>query len=168
MHILHMHQPEIRDTSRWPESPRRRREPDLAWNMSHYWRVMCDNSMTCDVWHNRDTRHWAVASRGLWLMPSACGLGTLQISDKIAIDPRVGSMWRQAAAVIRSWHTGLWWLLLHRGLNRVVNHKRSICISQSQRNPLLGPSPGWKWLLALSHLRHYAFVMDKNLSVARQ
>ena len=104
MHILHMHQPEIRDTSRWPESPRRRRVPDLAWNMSHYWRVMCDNSMTCDVWHTRDTRHWAVASRGLWLMPSACGLGTLQISDKIAIDPRVGSMWRQAAAVIRSWH----------------------------------------------------------------
>ena len=29
-------------------------------------------------------------------------------------------------------------------------------ISQSRRRPLLGPSPGWKWLLALSHLRHYA------------
>ena len=28
--------------------------------------------------------------------------------------------------------------------------------SQSRRRPLLGPSPGWKRLLALSHLRHYA------------
>ena len=29
-------------------------------------------------------------------------------------------------------------------------------VSQSQRRPLLGPSPGWKRLLVLSHLRHYA------------
>ena len=28
-------------------------------------------------------------------------------------------------------------------------------VVQSQRRPLLGPSPGWKRLLALSHLRHY-------------
>ena len=28
-------------------------------------------------------------------------------------------------------------------------------ISQSRRRPLLGPSPGWKRLLAISHLRHY-------------
>ena len=28
-------------------------------------------------------------------------------------------------------------------------------ILQSRRRPLLGPSPGWKRLLALSHLRHY-------------
>ena len=27
--------------------------------------------------------------------------------------------------------------------------------SQSRRRPLLGPSPGWKRLLPLSHLRHY-------------
>ena len=27
--------------------------------------------------------------------------------------------------------------------------------SQSRRRPLLGPSPGWKRLLVLSHLRHY-------------
>ena len=27
--------------------------------------------------------------------------------------------------------------------------------SQSQRRPLLGPSPGWKSILALSHWRHY-------------
>ena len=27
--------------------------------------------------------------------------------------------------------------------------------SQSRRRPLLGPSPGWKCLLPLSHLRHY-------------
>ena len=33
---------------------------------------------------------------------------------------------------------------------------RLICeIVQSRRRPLLGPSPGWKRLLALSHLRHY-------------
>ena len=29
-------------------------------------------------------------------------------------------------------------------------------VEQSRRRPLLGPSPGWKRLLALSHLRHYA------------
>ena len=29
-------------------------------------------------------------------------------------------------------------------------------VVQSRRRPLLGPSPGWKRLLALSHLRHYA------------
>ena len=28
-------------------------------------------------------------------------------------------------------------------------------VEQSRRRPLLGPSPGWKRLLALSHLRHY-------------
>ena len=28
-------------------------------------------------------------------------------------------------------------------------------VVQSRRRPLLGPSPGWKCLLALSHLRHY-------------
>ena len=28
-------------------------------------------------------------------------------------------------------------------------------VVQSQRRPLLGPSPGWKRLLPLSHLRHY-------------
>ena len=118
---------EIRDTSRWPESPRRRREPDLAWKMSDYWvwRVMCDTIVT------PDTGQWQWP--WLWLMPSACGLGTLQISDKIDIDPRVGSMLRQTAAVIRSWHAGLSWLLLHRAGNRAV-------ISQSRRRPLLGPS----------------------------
>ena len=29
-------------------------------------------------------------------------------------------------------------------------------VVQSRRRPLLGPSPGWKRLLGLSHLRHYA------------
>ena len=28
-------------------------------------------------------------------------------------------------------------------------------VVQSRRRPLLGPSPGWMWLLPLSHLRHY-------------
>ena len=28
-------------------------------------------------------------------------------------------------------------------------------VVQSRRRPLLGPSPGWKQLLPLSHLRHY-------------
>ena len=33
---------------------------------------------------------------------------------------------------------------------------RLICeVVQSRRRPLLGPSPGWKRLLVLSHLRHY-------------
>ena len=34
--------------------------------------------------------------------------------------------------------------------NRLVGE-----VVQSRRRPLLGPSPGWKRLLALSHLRHY-------------
>ena len=32
-------------------------------------------------------------------------------------------------------------------------------VVQSRRWPLLGPSPGWKRLLALSHLRHYQDTM---------
>ena len=32
-------------------------------------------------------------------------------------------------------------------------------VVQSWRRPLLGPSPGWKHLLALSHLRHYEDTM---------
>ena len=32
-------------------------------------------------------------------------------------------------------------------------------VVQSQRRPLLGPSPSWKRLLALSHLRHYYDTM---------
>ena len=31
--------------------------------------------------------------------------------------------------------------------------------SKSRRRPLLGPSPGWKRLLPLSHLRHYEDTM---------
>ena len=34
--------------------------------------------------------------------------------------------------------------------NRLISE-----VVQSRRRPLLGPSPGWKRLLALSHLRHY-------------
>ena len=34
--------------------------------------------------------------------------------------------------------------------------RRFAKISQSQRWPLLGPSPGCKRLLVLSHLKHYA------------
>ena len=41
-------------------------------------------------------------------------------------------------------------LLALQTINRFHN-----CFSQSRRRPLLGPSPGWKWLLLLSHLRHY-------------
>ena len=40
------------------------------------------------------------------------------------------------------------------GGTRAANEP-SAKFSQSQRSPLLGPSPGWKRLLALSHLRHY-------------
>ena len=35
----------------------------------------------------------------------------------------------------------------------------SVFTSQSQRRPLLGPSPGWRHLVALSHLRHYKDTM---------
>ena len=46
-------------------------------------------------------------------------------------------------------------------ISRVVNDITSASnwligeVVQSRRRPLLGPSPGWKRLLPLSHLRHY-------------
>ena len=39
-------------------------------------------------------------------------------------------------------------------------------VVQSRRRPLLGPSPGWKSLLALSHLRHYAKLFISPVSTA--
>ena len=39
---------------------------------------------------------------------------------------------------------------LARAANRLIGE-----VVQSRRRPLLGPSPGWKRLLPLSHLRHY-------------
>ena len=36
-------------------------------------------------------------------------------------------------------------------------------VVQSRRRPLLGPSPGWKQLLPLSHLRHAIIVRDRRL-----
>ena len=57
---------------------------------------------------------------------------------------------------------GGWWLhhvklpTTHQLLELETKVKRRFAkFSQSQRRPLLGPSPGWKHLLALSHLRHY-------------
>ena len=41
------------------------------------------------------------------------------------------------------------WILFS-AANRLIGE-----VVQSRRRPLLGPSPGWKRLLALSHLRHY-------------
>ena len=40
--------------------------------------------------------------------------------------------------------------ILTSAANRLIGE-----VVQSRRRPLLGPSPGWKRLLALSHLRHY-------------
>ena len=42
------------------------------------------------------------------------------------------------------------WGIYCSGANRLIGE-----VVQSRRRPLLGPSPGWKRLLALSHLRHY-------------
>ena len=39
---------------------------------------------------------------------------------------------------------------LYSAANRLIGE-----VVQARRRPLLGPSPGWKRLLALSHLRHY-------------
>ena len=44
----------------------------------------------------------------------------------------------------------LLWQVLSSAANRLIGE-----VVQSRRRPLLGPSPGWKRLLALSHLRHY-------------
>ena len=42
------------------------------------------------------------------------------------------------------------WSQRRSAANRLIGE-----VVQSRRRPLLGPSPGWKRLLALSHLRHY-------------
>ena len=41
-------------------------------------------------------------------------------------------------------------LQLRAGCRRLIGE-----VVQSRRQSLLGPSSGWKWLLPLSHLRHY-------------
>ena len=43
-----------------------------------------------------------------------------------------------------------WWLVLQKGPSEV---------SSSRRRTILGPFPGWKPLLLLSHLRHYKDTM---------
>ena len=43
------------------------------------------------------------------------------------------------------------WSVITSAANRSIGES-----VQSRRRPLLGPSPGWKRLLPLSHLRHYA------------
>ena len=42
------------------------------------------------------------------------------------------------------------WSVPTSAANRLIGE-----VVQSRKRPLLGPSPGWKRLLALSHLRHY-------------
>ena len=41
-------------------------------------------------------------------------------------------------------------------LSQVIELQTIHQFSQSRRRPLIGPSPGWKCLLALSHLRHFS------------
>ena len=42
-----------------------------------------------------------------------------------------------------------------RDLSGSAANRSIVEVVQSRRRPLLGPSPGWKRLLPLSHLRHY-------------
>ena len=61
----------------------------------------------------------------------------------------------------RCWREEKWYRHAVTGRGRAafmssrVSNKDYPKFSQSRRRPLLGPSPGWKRLLALSHLRHY-------------
>ena len=55
--------------------------------------------------------------------------------------------WRTA------WRRSRWWTRLWLVLCSAPSVPQPVV--QSRRRPLLGPSPGWKRLLALSHLRHY-------------
>ena len=50
-----------------------------------------------------------------------------------------------------AWLAGLGLCVFSSATNRLIGE-----VVQSWRRPLLRPSPGWKGLLALSHLRHYA------------
>ena len=59
--------------------------------------------------------------------------------------------WRQ----VSWWHDDVRWLMLGPGLVLCSAPSVPQPVVQSRRRPLLGPSPGWKRLLALSHLRHY-------------
>ena len=57
----------------------------------------------------------------------------------------------QAGAVDTVHHqTGAWRGVFNSAANRLNGE-----VVQSRRRPLLGPSPGWKHLLAISHFRHY-------------
>ena len=61
----------------------------------------------------------------------------------------------------RCWREEKWYCHAVTGMGRAafmssrVSNKDYPKFSQSRRRPLLEPSPGWKRLLALSHLRHY-------------
>ena len=65
-----------------------------------------------------------------------------------------------ARTTATSWPCVTWcWLTTWRTSRRQPTRWHTLLIgevAQSRRRPLLGPSPGWKRLLALSHLRHYA------------
>ena len=61
-----------------------------------------------------------------------------------------GSVWDKRI-IIAIPETFTWWKgVTSSAVNRLIGE-----VVQSRRRPLLGPSPGWKRLLPLSHLRHY-------------
>ena len=69
------------------------------------------------------------------VLPAVLAILCTQLA--ILIDIRWG--WREILRRMRS-----------SAANRLIGE-----VVQSRRGPLLGPSPGWKRLLPLSHLRHY-------------
>ena len=100
-----------------------------------------------------DTESNVVTRRG-----SVTALGPAQLPPDTKIASRcleswrtgAGGGWRTVAVAgggrCRLWHT--------RVAASCLSWKRRSAFSQSRRMPLLEPSPSWKYLLALSHLRH--------------
>ena len=85
--------------------------------------------VTCSAWQSHDN----VTTRSMSLLSAARITGVAGNLDNI---------YTQTICCLQP--------LFISAANRLIGE-----VVQSRRRPLLGPSPGWKRLLALSHLRHY-------------
>ena len=84
---------------------------------------------------------WWLGLRVVWenIINTWNGREIWKVLFRVIIPPFIGSEW---------W--GIVGKLETSAGNRLIGE-----VVQTRRRPLLGPSPGWKRLLPLSHLRHY-------------
>ena len=115
--------------------------------------VLCD----C-VWRLPDKIHVASSSPGSMLGPCVTVKHFNLLHENVCVNlltravvvPTVASCWLSLC------HHAVTGRLESSSLVPQIDPSVAQPVVQSRRRPLLGPSPGWKRLLALSHLRHYA------------